>query len=290
MSGPASKLVAALGAASAALTLTACGGGSSALSAADLRTQADAICAKTDAATKAIGQPSTAGEIKTAFPKILDAGKTQLTELKALKAPDELKTTWNEAIAALDKQYNLVAGAGAKIAAGEDAQTAIASISTETDAVTADLKAKAAALGLKQCGNDSSSSSSGTDTTSTESTTDTSTDPSTSTDGSTTTDETTSTDSGAASGSATAATFASDATGFGTALQSWGTLVTTINSGSDITKNLDTLRGDTDKAEVVVAPPAGDVRLGVASGNRCSAACELRANVETVLTRVSHAA
>ena len=246
MSVPARKVVALLGVAVVALTAAACGGGSSAssaLSAADLRTQADAICKTSDDAIAALGEPKTADDLKTFFPKALDSAKTQLADLKKLSAPDELKSEWDSAIVLVSKQYDTLAAAGAKIAGGADPIATITAASTEANANEDALKTKAKALGLTVCGkDDSSSASSGSETTGTDTTA--------TTDGATST-------TGSALGVADAAAFSTDTTAFGTALQGWGTLVTTITSGSAITENIDALRADTDKAEAALSKMDG---------------------------------
>ena len=243
MQGPVQKLLAALGVAGVALSVAACGGGSSsALSAADLRTQADAICKKADQDIEALGSPNSVDDLKSFVPKALAAGKTQIDSLKALKAPSELKGDWDSALSLLDKQYAALSAAGVKIAAGEDPVATITAAQAASKGNEAELQAKAKAIGLTECGNDSNNTSSGTDTTGTETSTDSTT---------------TSTDSGSVGDTGSAATFAADTTTFGTALQAWGTLVTTVNSGSDITNNLDELRGDTDKAEAALSKMGG---------------------------------
>jgi hypothetical protein len=83
--------------AAASLGLAACGGSSDKLSKDDLAKKANAICAKTEKAGKAIAAPKDITDPAQAaayFDKVAPLTHKETTDLQALKPADEVKDDW----------------------------------------------------------------------------------------------------------------------------------------------------------------------------------------------------
>lgn len=155
------RALAGLVAVGAVALIAGCGGGgsgstsnSSALSAGQFRTQADAICADANRELGALTEPSSAGGVLPYLRAGLPIQASQLNKLRALQPPADLKATFDEAIALLDKRQALTQSLADKIAAGTPAEQAIAAANTENEQLRTEAKAKAKALSLTVCGTD----------------------------------------------------------------------------------------------------------------------------------------
>lgn len=154
--------LAGLVAVGAVALIAGCGGGggsgstsnSSALSADQFRTRADAICADANRQLGALTEPSSAGGVLPYLRAGLPIQAAQLNKLRALQPPAGLTTTFDEAIALLDKRQALTQSVADKIAAGTPAEQAIAAANTENEQLRTEAKAKAKDLGLTVCGTD----------------------------------------------------------------------------------------------------------------------------------------
>lgn len=145
---------AGLAVAGAAILIAGCGGGSDSLSAEELRTQADAICADADERTDAIAEPTTEEELVPAYTELLSIQNDSISRLKELKPPSELEATWNEAISLQEEQVATLQGLVDRIEAGEDVQTVLEEVTPEAEAREEQLDRLADELGLKVCGQD----------------------------------------------------------------------------------------------------------------------------------------
>lgn len=148
------RSTAGLAVAGAAILIAGCGGGSDTLSAEELRTQADAVCAEADRRTEAIDEPASEADLVSAYTQLLDIQNDSIAKLKELKAPSELEATWNEAIALQEEQVATVQGLVDRIQAGEDVQTVIEEVTPEAEERETQLDRLAQELGLKVCGQD----------------------------------------------------------------------------------------------------------------------------------------
>jgi hypothetical protein len=145
---------AGLAVAGAAILIAGCGGGSDSLSAEELRTQADAICAEADERTDAIAEPTSEEDLVTAYTELLSIQNDSIARLKELAPPSELESTWNEAISLQEEQVATLQGLVDRIEAGEDVQTVLEEVTPEAEAREAELDRLADELGLKVCGQD----------------------------------------------------------------------------------------------------------------------------------------
>lgn len=167
------RSIAAALAAASLLVAAGCGGSSSssdtpatqttaALSADAFRQQADAICKDIDARVEALGEPSSEADLLPYIDKGLALQAEQITRLKALAPPAELKTGFDEALGLLQKQSDIITQARTRISGGEAALTVIGELSPQIDPLEEQAKQKAAELGLVECGKDSGTSTTST--------------------------------------------------------------------------------------------------------------------------------
>jgi hypothetical protein len=145
---------AGLAVAGAAILIAGCGGGSDSLSAEELRSQADAICAAADEATAAIPEPTSNEDILPFLIATRDAQTGAVAELKELDPPSELEADWDRAIALQDEQLETINEAITRIEAGEDAEAVITDLSPGLERRDNELDALADDLGLTVCGAD----------------------------------------------------------------------------------------------------------------------------------------
>lgn len=137
------QTISAVGSATAlALALSGCGSsGSSTLSVAQFKSQADAICKTLHTKTDALnpGASATTAQLDTAVRKVADLVNAEVAQLKALKAPASISA---DVTAMLDS-----VSAAAKTLKDQGSAVLSAKTSPFDDA-----NKKAAALGLKECG------------------------------------------------------------------------------------------------------------------------------------------
>jgi hypothetical protein len=216
--------------------IAGCGGGSSSLTADEFRSQADAICADYNTQSDALADPTSAAEYLPALKKILPLQTAELTKLKALKPPSDLKGAFDEALALLDKQSAALTTATTRIEGGEDPETVITDIGAQAGAIGDQADAKAKQLGLKVCGTNGSGSS-------TTSTTATAPPPVT-TAPATDTTATTTTDS---------AGYVADVQAAATALQSFGTVLSSSTGLEDLKAKIPSAQKSLDNFDVAIA-------------------------------------
>lgn len=137
--------------------LAGCGGddepaAAATLSAAEFRTQADAICTSSKAAVKELGEPDPA-DLPGFFAKGLAITGEQITKLRALAPPTELKADFDAALGFLDEQQAAITAATEKITSNPtDVEAIITEASPAIDAAEQKADEKAKALGLTVCG------------------------------------------------------------------------------------------------------------------------------------------
>lgn len=228
----------------AALIAGCGGGGSDTLSAGEFRTQADAICADYNTKAAAIGDPASPSEFSSKLAQIVPLQAAQLSKLEALKAPDELKDTFAEAVTLLKKQQATLTDAQNRIAGGEDPTTVINSISAEASATGDQADQKAKELGLTVCGTDSTA---GTGTTAA-----TTTAPATT---AATTAPATTAPAGTTGGTATGATanYVSDVQAAATALQAFGQTLQSSTGVADLKAKVPEARKNLDDFDAAIA-------------------------------------
>jgi hypothetical protein len=141
-----------------------CGGGtsSSALSPEEYRTQADAICTTFDTAQNAVAEPTSPETIAPYFEKLLPLATKRTAELKALKVPDELKATHDEAIGLEEQQLAILTDAKKRIDGGESSVAVVTEIQSKVTPLSDKSDALAKELGLKVCGKDDSTTTTST--------------------------------------------------------------------------------------------------------------------------------
>ncbi|HKG38837.1 MAG TPA: hypothetical protein VKB25_07595 [Conexibacter sp.] len=101
-----------------ALTLSACGDDS--LTAPELHTQATAICARTAAATDRIAVPSTPSQGGRFLQQGLAHLRPAVAQLRALKAPEELRDRYDRAVQLAGQEAALIARHERAIETGDD--------------------------------------------------------------------------------------------------------------------------------------------------------------------------
>src|SRR3954463_10214863 len=75
-----------------ALTAAGCGGGGGkALSKEEYASKLNQICTDLNAKNKAIGDPNSVADVANKGPKLVDAFDNAISDVKKLKAPDEIK-------------------------------------------------------------------------------------------------------------------------------------------------------------------------------------------------------
>ncbi|MFN8124450.1 MAG: hypothetical protein U0237_18730 [Thermoleophilia bacterium] len=156
------RSIAAALAAASILVAAGCGGSSTsdkpatqttaALSADQFRQQADAVCADIDTKVSALGEPTSEADIVPFLEKGLAVQNEQLTRLKAITPPSELKAAYDEALGLLQQQTDLITEAKDKIAGGTAAATVLAEYTPKLNDIEAKAKQKASELGLTKCG------------------------------------------------------------------------------------------------------------------------------------------
>jgi hypothetical protein len=101
-----------------ALALSACGDDS--LTAEQLRDQASAICARTAAATDRIAVPSTPSQGGRFLQQGLTHLRPAVAQLRALKAPEELRERYDRAVQLAGQEVTLIARHERAIVRGDD--------------------------------------------------------------------------------------------------------------------------------------------------------------------------
>lgn len=241
--------IATLGAAAA--LITGCGGGGSdSLSAAEFRTQADAICADYNAKAATLTDPSSPAEYLTSLKEIVPLQDAQLAKLKALKAPSELEGTFTEALAILDKQKGVLDSAVTRLEGGEDPTAVITSIGAQAGDLGDQADVKAKDLGLTVCGTDGATASGTTSTTATA--------PAAPTTPATTAAATTT----APTGTGDTAGYVADVQSAATALQQFGTVLSTSTGISDLKSKVPEAQKSLDSFDAAIAK-LDDYSLGI---------------------------
>ncbi len=223
-----------------------CGGssGSDALSADELRSQADAICERFDAESEAIAEPTSADGIKPFLEQTAALQQEQLDELEALDPPEELAEPYEEALGLLQTQIDTANEVVADIDSGtppEEAATALTELSSNGER----LDELAADIGLQRCG--------GGDGTSGDS--DTTTDTTTADDTLGTTDDAT-TDSAppdTPTGTADIQTYVGDVGEAAQALVSFGTILQNVSSSEELQSQAGQAEAELDKFDAAIA-------------------------------------
>lgn len=132
----------------------ACGGGddSSALSADELRTQADAICADINSANNGLSNPTSEAEALPFLKSTRENNAEGLTRLKELRPPEELADDWSRALTLQEELSGILDDAIARIEGGESAETVMGEVGSSAEAKSNELDEIASRLGLKVCG------------------------------------------------------------------------------------------------------------------------------------------
>lgn len=228
-------VVAVLAVLAAAAFIAGCGGGSSDLSAAEFRAQADAICADLNTQIDGLTQPTSAETFLPYLRAGLPIQKAQLKKLEALKPPSDLKAAYAEAMHLQEQQLAAISGAADRIEAGESAEAVVNDVSGDIDAIKTKSDAKAKELGLNVCGTEKTSA---TATATTTAATDT-TAPATSTTASGTT--------------AAPAAYVRDVQVATTALKSFGEMLQNSTSLQDLGSRAGAAQGKLDEFDVAIA-------------------------------------
>lgn len=147
-------------AAGAIAIVAGCGGGggddtSASLSAAEFRTQADAICQTSKDAIAALTEPtssSTGPQVAAFLTAGLKATDAEIADLRALDPPSDLAGDLDQALDLLEQRQTRIRAVADRVAAGEDSQTVIGQANDEIDNLNKQADAKAKELGLTVCG------------------------------------------------------------------------------------------------------------------------------------------
>ena len=123
-----------------------------ALSADELRTQADAICGDVNRATAAIPEPTSNETVLPFLQATRAAQASGLDRLRDLEPPADLADTWHEAIALNEEQLATIDYAISRIGLGEDPSTVIGDLTPGLERRQGELRVKASELGLSVCG------------------------------------------------------------------------------------------------------------------------------------------
>jgi hypothetical protein len=113
-----------LPAAGLVLAVAGCGGGDS-LSAKDLRTGASTICAAARAQTNRIPAPSSPAGATVFLTRGVAVLRSEHSQLRTLKPPDDLKQAYGTALDAFSKQLAAVSATVGDLAGGDDPVTAM---------------------------------------------------------------------------------------------------------------------------------------------------------------------
>ena len=225
----------------AAAFIAGCGGGSSDLSAAEFRSQADAICADLNTQINGLTEPTSAATFLPFLRAGLPIQEAQLKKLEALKPPSDLKATYAEAIDLQKQQVAAITSAADRIAGGESAEAVVNDVSDDIDAINTKADAKAKELGLNVCGTEKTSAG----TTATTATTPDATAPATTTAPATSTT--------ASGGTATPAAYVADVQVATTALKSFGELLQSSTSLQDLGSKAGAAQEKLDQFDVAIA-------------------------------------
>lgn len=147
-------LVAGIAAVAGAVALAGCGG-SGTLSADEFRSQADAICADSNAQVAKVQDPASAAAFPSYLRALLPLQQSQLTKLEALKPPKELQDTYAEALDLLKQQGAALSAASDRMESGENPEAVVKDVSDDVQAIQTQADAKAKELGLTVCGTES---------------------------------------------------------------------------------------------------------------------------------------
>ncbi|WP_217912806.1 hypothetical protein [Miltoncostaea marina] len=151
--------------AAAAAVIAGCGDdGGSGLSADEFRERADAICADAERQLDGLEEPTSAEGLLPFLRSGLEIQNTQLEALKGLEPPEDLKGTFDEAVALLEDQQDEITATADRIEAGEDAETVIREADPKIDGINDQADAKAKELGLTVCGSEDDDVDTDTDT------------------------------------------------------------------------------------------------------------------------------
>lgn len=242
------RTTAGLAVAGAAILIAGCGGGSDTLSAEELRSQADAICAATDEATDAIAAPTSNEEILPFLIATRDAQTGAVADLKELEPPSELEENWNRAITLQEEQLNTINDAITRIEAGEDPEAVITELSPGLEERDTELDSLADALGLTVCGNDDET----TEPTTTEGTTTAAT-----TLGETTAPATTEATTPPTGGEGTSQQYLQDAQAATAALTEFGEILQSVGSPEQLTAKAPAAQEALDEFDAAIAQMEG---------------------------------
>lgn len=226
------------------------GGGSDTLSADEFRTQADAICADYNTQSDALSTPSSPAEYLPSLKEIVPLQTAQLAKLKELKPPSDLKGTFDEALAILDEQKGVLDSAVTRLEGGEDPETVLNAIATQAGDLGDEADQKAKDLGLKVCGTNGG-----------DSTTDT-TGAATSAPATTTAPATTADTAPTATGTGDTAGYVTDVQSAATALQEFGTILSTSTGISDLKTKVPEAQKSLDTFDAAIAK-LDDYTLGI---------------------------
>ncbi len=128
--------------------------GADALSAADWRTQADAICTQYKAKLDALTQPTAENQVVPFLKEGLAITTERAMKLEELAAPDEVKEA-QATITRLQKDTNdKITAAMKKIESGTEAEAAFNEFNGAIEKNGTELDAAAKAAGLTSCGGD----------------------------------------------------------------------------------------------------------------------------------------
>lgn len=251
------RTAAALVAAGAVALAAGCGGDeSSALSADELRSQADAICTDVNATTDAIDAPTSADGILPFLQATRDANQDGLDRLSELTPPDDLADLWNRAIDLNEQQLELINGAISRIEAGEDGEAVLNEVGPEAQATSDELDDLAGQLGLTVCGSDDGEPSEPTEP-----------DPGTDTDPGTTLDDPADppADPGTSGDIGTLDQYLEDAQAAAGALSNFGSTLQSLSGPEDLAARTDEISGILDEFDAAIARMDGytmeDARL-----------------------------
>jgi hypothetical protein len=154
---PLRRSLAGLATLGAVAFIAGCGGGSDSLSAEEFRSQADAICADTDRQIDGLTEPTSGAQVLAFLRAGLPIQEAQLEKLRDLEPPEELKADFDEAMGLLEQQTTAIDAAADRIEGGEDAEAVLTEVNDEISGLGDQADAKAEALGLSVCGEDSDS-------------------------------------------------------------------------------------------------------------------------------------
>ncbi len=238
-------LAAGVAALAAMTALAGCGGGSGNLSAAEFRSQADAICADANTQLAALPEPTSAATFLPYLRAGLPIQQAQLSKLEDLKAPSEFEGTFSEAIALLKQQLAATTAAGDRIEGGEDTEAVVKDVSDDIKAINDEADAKAEELGLKVCGTDATETASASSSTATTASAPTATTAPAATTGTTTT--------AAPGGTVAPAAYVADVQVATTALQGFGELLQNSTSIEELGTNSAAAQKKLDEFDTAIA-------------------------------------